>query len=183
MASPGRRNVELKAHDPDPAVSLQVCLDLGAADQGVLRQRDTYFRVSHGRLKLREQDPGDAHLIQYTRADEPQERLSSYQLVEVGDPAALLSALQVSLGIDVTVVKERRLFLWENVRIHLDTVEGLGSFVELEAVAPPASDLTTEYRLVVQLRERLQIADEQLCERGYAQMLRDSARQVSSPSG
>lgn len=49
------RNIELKARDPDPARSLQLSLSLGAKDQGWLQQLDTYFRVAHGRLKLREQ--------------------------------------------------------------------------------------------------------------------------------
>ncbi len=51
----------------------------------------------------------------------------------------------------------RRLLLWQDVRIHLDTVAGLGSFVELEAVAPPDSDLTTEHERVAHLREHLRI--------------------------
>ena len=57
MSAP-RRNVELKATDPDPDRSLAVCLALGADDRGVLVQRDTYFRVPDGRLKLREETPG-----------------------------------------------------------------------------------------------------------------------------
>ena len=59
MAAP-RRNIELKASDPDPERSLAVVLGLGARDRGHLRQRDTYFRVTTGRLKLREEDPGGA---------------------------------------------------------------------------------------------------------------------------
>lgn len=55
------------------------------------------------------------------------------------------------------VAKARRLFLWRHVRIHLDTVERLGNFIEIEAVAPPGSDLTEEYALVKTLRERLRI--------------------------
>ena len=58
-----RRNIELKALDPDPARSLAVCRELGAEDKGVLRQRDTYFRTRAGRLKLREEEPGGSVLI------------------------------------------------------------------------------------------------------------------------
>ena len=57
MSAP-RRNVELKATDPDPARSLAIVRELGAEDRGVLHQRDTYFRVPEGRLKLREETPG-----------------------------------------------------------------------------------------------------------------------------
>ena len=62
-----RRNIELKARDPDPARSLQASLDVGASDEGWLRQTDTYFRVPHGRLKLREED-AVSQLISYERA-------------------------------------------------------------------------------------------------------------------
>ena len=57
MTEPSR-NVELKAHDPEPARTLERALAAGARDEGLLRQRDTYFTVAHGRLKLREEDPG-----------------------------------------------------------------------------------------------------------------------------
>jgi adenylate cyclase class IV len=72
------RNIELKARDPDPRRSLAVCAELGAKDYGELWQRDTYFVVPQGRLKLREQRPGSTHLIQYDRTDRPQQRESRY---------------------------------------------------------------------------------------------------------
>lgn len=165
------RNVELKAHDPAPERSLEVCRALGAADHGVLRQRDTYFTVAAGRLKLREQQPGEAHLIQYDRADEPGQRTSTYRVVPVPDPDALLAALGAALGIRLAVSKRRQLFLWRDVRIHLDEVEGLGRFIELEAVAAPGSDLTREHRLVVELRGALAIGDDRLVPDGYADLL------------
>jgi homotetrameric cytidine deaminase len=152
-----RRNVELKALDPDPERSLAVCRELGAEDRGVLRQRDTYFRAREGRLKLREEEPGGAVLIQYDRPDGPQARESRYRLVPVPDPEATLEALDAALGTLVVVSKERHLFLWDGVRIHLDRVEGLGSFVELEGVAPAESDLAAEQEKVARLREALQI--------------------------
>jgi adenylate cyclase class 2 len=167
-----RRNVELKARDPDPARSLATCLDeLGAEDRGVLWQRDTYFHVAHGGLKLREQEPGTPHLIQFQRADEPQERESRYRIVEVGDPAVLVAALDAALGVRGAVEKRRRLFLWHDVRIHLDTVEDLGTFVELEAVAPATSDLAHEHALVAELRVALAITDDRLVPVGYAKLL------------
>jgi homotetrameric cytidine deaminase len=154
-----RRNVELKAVDPDPARSLAVARDLGAEDRGILRQRDTYFRTRSGRLKLREEEPGGATLIQYDRPDAAQARESRYRLTAVPDPEELRASLDAALGTLVVVDKERRLLLWEGVRIHLDTVEGLGSFVELEGVAPDASDLSAEHDKVARLRDALQVGD------------------------
>lgn len=166
-----RRNVELKAADPSPARSLKVCRELGAEDRGVLEQRDTHFVVARGGLKLREQQPGTPHLIQFERADEPQERLSSYRIVEVADGPACSAALAAALGVRCVVAKRRHLFFWQTVRIHLDHVEGLGSFIELEAVASPRSDLAREHELVSELRAAFAIADDRLCAHGYADQL------------
>jgi adenylate cyclase class IV len=167
-----RRNVELKAIDPDPALALAICRGLDARDEGVLCQRDTYFNVAAGGLKLREQQPGGAHLIQFERAEEPRQRESRYRIVDVDDPRTLLAALNATLGVDVVVAKRRHLFLWQTVRIHLDAVERLGSFIELEAVAAPSSDLRHEHELVQRLRRALSITDDRLLGAGYAQQLK-----------
>jgi homotetrameric cytidine deaminase len=169
------RNVELKARDADPERTHSAALAHGAADQGVLQQKDTYFAAREGRLKLREERVGDAEptatLIAYARADAATARTSAYHLVAVPDPVALAAALDASLGTVVVVEKFRRLLLWEGVRIHLDAVEGLGTWIELEAVAPAASDLTEEHRKVAELREVLGMADENVVATGYAAML------------
>jgi adenylate cyclase class 2 len=75
-----QRNIELKAIDPDPSASLEVCLALGAEDRSEIAQRDTYFAVTHGGLKLREERPGGPHLVQFERASEPQQRESRYRI-------------------------------------------------------------------------------------------------------
>jgi adenylate cyclase class IV len=170
-----RRNIELKATDPDPSASLEVCRTLGAEDHGTIAQRDTYFEVARGGLKLREEQPGRPHLIQFERASEPQQRESRYRIIEVSDGASLCAALATAIGIRGVVVKRRHLLLWQTVRIHLDEVERLGTFIELEAVAPADSDLTDERRLIAELREALGITDERLVALGYAaQLLRAS---------
>lgn len=164
------RNVELKARDPDPARSLQASLDLGAVDQGLLQQLDTYFKVPNGRLKLREQQ-GSAELIFYERTNQAIERESNYQIITVAEPEALKRALSAALGVLVAVEKSRRLLLWQNVRIHLDEVPGLGNFIELEAVAPPESDLALEYQLVARLRQTLDISYERVLAASYSDQL------------
>src|ERR1700754_1457697 len=140
MAAP-RRNIELKASDPDPERSLAVVLGLGARDRGFLHQRDTYFRVTSGRLKLREEDPGGAMLIQYDRVDADEARESEYRLTPIDAPDSLMASLKASLGVLAVVEKERRLLLWQNVRIHLDKVKDLGNFLELEGVSTADADL------------------------------------------
>jgi homotetrameric cytidine deaminase len=164
------RNVELKARDHDPEATLAAALAHGAVDQGVLTQVDTYFAAREGRLKLREED-GAATLIAYARADEATARTSTYHLIDVPDPAALKAALDAALGTVVVVEKFRRLLLWQDVRIHIDAVEDLGSWIELEAVAPADSDLGAEHRKVAELREVLKMADEDVVATGYAGLL------------
>jgi predicted adenylyl cyclase CyaB len=164
-----RRNVELKAVDPDPDRSLAVCRAIGAADHDVIRQRDTYFDVRRGALKLREETPGRPHLIHYERAAEPRARQSSYRIVAVADPDGLREALAAAFGVRCVVEKQRHLFVWRDVRIHLDDVDGLGRFIELEAVAPADSDLTAEHELVAELRRAFGLADEHLRGQGYAE--------------
>jgi homotetrameric cytidine deaminase len=166
-----RRNVELKAVDRDPHSTLNAAVAAGAQDRGTLRQRDTYFAVAHGRLKLREQEGAAAQLIAYERPDTAGARLSRYHLIDVPDPEAALAGLTATCGVRVVVAKTRRLLLWDNVRIHLDDVQGLGRFLELEAVAAPGADLKAERAKVDRLRDLLDIRDGELRERSYADLL------------
>ena len=130
-----RVNLEAKALDPDPEATRRACVELGASEAGLLRQRDTYFETRSGRLKLREDlGAATAELIAYERPTVDGIRVSRYRRVAVAAPAETLELLAAALGVSGVVEKERRLFLYRNVRIHLDEVEHLGTFVELEAV-------------------------------------------------
>ncbi len=170
-------NVEIKARDLDPEGTVARCEALGAADQGVLCQRDTYFSGRHGRLKLREQDGAAAELIAYRRADGEEPEESAFVRAPSADPAPLLEALSAALGVTVVVAKRRRLFLWENVRIHLDDVEGLGAFLELEAMVGPGLNSAHEAaEKVARLRAELDIRDEALVAVGYSDLLRDGVQ-------
>ena len=169
---PGKqRNLEVKAVDLDPRATLQAALDLGAADQGLLHQRDTYFHAVIGRLKLREAPPRPAELIAYDRAELVGPKVSLYRVVQVADHLALIAALTDARGVRCVVEKVRRLLLWRNIRIHLDRVNGLGDFVELEAVATAPGGLEAERDRVEELRAVLGIADGRLVARGYADLL------------
>jgi adenylate cyclase, class 2 len=169
---PGRRrNLEIKAVDPDPPATLQAAFAFGAEDEGWLHQRDTYFHAVQGRLKLREAPPQPAELIAYARAELTGPKISLYRVVPVTDHLALIDALTDSLGVRVVVEKARRLLRWRNVRIHLDHVDGLGDFVELEAVAASPGGLEVERERVEELRTALGVADEQLVSLGYADLM------------
>ena len=172
LLSAARRNLELKAFDPAPERTLEAALALdGAEDHGTLQQRDTYFHAVQGRLKLREQPPDIAELISYRRADRGGPKVSNYRVVPVLDPPALTAALEDTLGVRVIVEKARRLILWRQVRIHLDTVIDLGPFVELEALAEVPGGLTAQEARIAELRSALHITDDALVARSYGDLL------------
>jgi predicted adenylyl cyclase CyaB len=161
----------LKARDPDPARSLAVCASLDAEARGLLVQRDTYFEVPSGRLKLREESAAAPHLISYQRPDESGQRESRYRIVKVEQAKELIAALGSSLGVKVVVEKKRQLFLWQGVRIHLDLVEALGNFIEFEAIAPTGSDLSREQQKVETLRGEFGLADVDLLASSYSDLV------------
>jgi homotetrameric cytidine deaminase len=169
------RNIELKARDPSPALTLERALALGAEDKGEIRQRDTYFSGARGRLKLREQEAGGAplwdELIEYSRADSTDARTSTYHRVPVADAPTLREALDAAYGTLVTITKRRRLLLWEGVRIHLDEVDGLGSYLEFEAEVEEGSDLSAEHEKVERLRAQLEVKQADLVARSYSDLL------------
>jgi adenylate cyclase len=115
---------------------------LGASFAGELVQTDTYFRVPEGRLKVRERRSPEpnAELIAYFRDDSPEIRLSRYERTPLPDPQTTLATLASRYGESYAIVrKRRRLYLLETARIHLDRVENLGQFVEIEVVRPEGS--------------------------------------------
>jgi ubiquinone/menaquinone biosynthesis C-methylase UbiE/adenylate cyclase class IV len=170
-----RRNIEVKARDRDPARTARLCGELaGATDEGAFRQRDTYFATDRGRLKLREEPgSGTAELVYYERPAAAEARTSRYWRVPVAAPAALAEALERALGVLGVVEKRRHLFLWRNVRIHLDDVRDLGTFVELEAVQESVDGSTdAEDRAAVdRLLAALSVAAADLEPRGYLELL------------
>ncbi|HEY1518846.1 MAG TPA: cytidine deaminase [Solirubrobacteraceae bacterium] len=166
-------NVELKARDHNPDATAARCLSLGAVAAGTVNQRDTYFVARRGRLKLRT-DESSSELIAYRRPDDVEPTESTYVRVPAFEPDGLAEALTAAQGPAIVVVSKRRqLLLWEGVRIHLDEVEGLGSFIEFEAVLSDAGDLETARAKVARLRSELGIVDDALVPVGYADLLLD----------
>lgn len=135
-----RQNLEVKVRHADLDAAREALGRLGAQFGAIEVQRDTYFRVPRGRLKLREIDGRVANLIWYERPDREGVRGSAYYLVPVADAPAMRAALTAALGITGEVRKQREIHFWHNVRIHLDQVNGLGSFLEMEAVLASEPD-------------------------------------------
>jgi predicted adenylyl cyclase CyaB len=146
-----RRNLERKARCADLSAAAAAIGRLGARHEGVLEQTDVYFRSAKGRLKLRTTEGQPAVLIWYERPDETSARWSRYYLVPVSDPTALRAALAAALGERGEVRKRRTLWMWHNVRIHLDEVVGLGTFIEFEAVMAANEDEATAQARLAEL--------------------------------
>lgn len=165
-----RHNLELKARCSDLRAAAEHVRQFGALSVGVERQTDTYFRVPHGRLKLREIDVQSAVLIWYERPDQPSAKSSRYYLVAIAEPAQLREALAAGLGIRGVVKKRREIWLYENLRIHLDEVAGLGCFIEFEAVLSDGADLAASQALLDRLGNALGIEPANLLAASYADL-------------
>jgi adenylate cyclase class 2 len=125
-------NIEIKAKTKNPISVRDYLKTNKAIFKGIDIQSDTYFNVINGRLKLREGNI-ENNLIFYERSDQPGAKESKFQLANVPDAKALKEVLISSLGVRVVVKKKREIFFIENVKFHIGEVEGLGSFIEIEA--------------------------------------------------
>ena len=135
-----RHNLERKSRNADLDEARRTLEGIGARREGVQEQSDLYYRCPTGRLKLRRIDGTHAELIWYDRPDEEGLRTSTYRRVPVPDAEALHAALSNGLGLRGEVCKRREVWHWHNVRVHLDVVTELGTFIEFEAVIDETSD-------------------------------------------
>lgn len=170
-APPPLRNIELKTRCRDLAGAVAIVRQLSPlVDTGIQHQIDTYFRVPNGRLKLREIVGVRAELIWYDRSNEAKSRRSEYRLTPISHPAELKASLAAALGLRGEVVKHRHVLLWHNVRIHLDEVDELGSFIEFEAVMSAGQDEATGHERLKHLCEVLHLSPADYLDRSYADL-------------
>ena len=142
------------------------------ADNGptILCQTDTYFEVPDGRLKLREFPDAPAELIGYSRADAAATRPSQWRIVTIDDPDSLKEILLGTCGLKTVVDKKRTLYLIGQTRVHLDEVEGLGSFVEIEVVLGEGDDEATGQTIANDVCEKLGLGSLTLEPRSYSDL-------------
>ena len=164
-------NIEIKAALPDRAAVEHALNALPARREWTRQQRDVFFRVPRGYLKLRSYQGGNGgELIAYSREPGFEPRASDYDIVRVASPDQMEAVLGRSLGIRGVVEKTRTLYLWRHTRIHLDQVSGLGAFLELESVV---SGISREEALgeTRKLIKTLAVARENLLDRPYLELL------------
>ena len=127
-------NFEIKFRVANLGEVQQKASQLASSGPTELVQEDVFFPVSKGRLKLRKFDDGNAELIAYDREDSSDVRQSKWFAYPTADANQLEAVLVESLGKGIVVRKNRTLYLVGSTRIHLDTVDELGTFVELEVM-------------------------------------------------
>jgi adenylate cyclase class 2 len=164
------QNVEAKFKLVNSAHAREVATRLGFEARGILSQRDTFFRVAHGKLKLREEAAG-TWLIHYRRRREGDLELSDYEIVPVAEPARTRSMLASALSVLAEVRKERTLLMRGNIRLHLDRVEGLGDFGEIEAVLESGEIAESNRVAVRDILSLLDIGERDLIGVSYFEMM------------
>ncbi|OGF25389.1 adenylate cyclase [Candidatus Falkowbacteria bacterium RIFOXYB2_FULL_34_18] len=126
-------NIEIKAKSNNQDEIREILKSKNANFKGVDHQIDTYFKVDNGRLKLRE-GKIENHLIHYQRENKEGPKQSDVTLFESDPKSSLKEILTKALGILVVVNKKREIYFIDNVKLHIDNVEDLGTFVEIEAI-------------------------------------------------
>ena len=171
------RNVEIKARLPqDTAAAVaERARALATAPLQRLAQDDAFYACARGRLKLRRFADGTAELIAYERPDNAGPKTSSYVRTPVSDAEGLHAALSAACGLIGRVRKQRTVVMVGRTRVHLDEVEALGAFLELEVVLrndEPACDGIDEAEA---LMIRLGVQPQWLVEGAYLDLLASGA--------
>jgi predicted adenylyl cyclase CyaB len=165
------RNVEIKARIASIDAVLPRARRLADGEPRSIAQDDTFYRVPHGRLKLREIVGGGAELIHYERPDTAQAKLSDYQRLAVSDAVAMRALLQRALGAVGRVRKQRLLLLVGQTRIHLDRVDPLGDFIELEVVLRDGQSVADGVAIADALMHQLGLAQAERIAGAYLDLL------------
>lgn len=175
------RNIEIKAHVENvEAVEAKVA---ALADRGPIEvsQDDTFFVCDRGRLKLRVVSASEGELIFYRRPNQPDPKESVFIVAPTATPDSLREVLSLAYGQAGRVRKHRTVYLVGRTRVHLDRVEDLGHFLELEVVLSEGDDPEASVAEARALMAALGIAQEQLIDRAYVDLVSTGWRSGSSP--
>lgn len=165
------KNIEIKARVADPEALEASVRKLATDGPYQMAQHDTFYEVPVGRLKLRRFDDGSAELIYYRRPDSKSPSASEYLRVAIDNEASVAELLSNALSVVGDVRKTRSLYWVGQTRVHLDEVDGLGSFMELEVTL---SDLESELRgkeIALALMEELGITRADLVDGAYLDLI------------
>ena len=164
-------NIELKAQCADLEAFEAKVKKLDHTFDGLDNQIDTFYTVPKGRLKLRESSLYGTFLIPYLRPDDSGPKRSDYSLLPVSDVTATKRILEDMFGSQLIVKKIRKIYIFENVRIHLDQVEGLGNFIEFEAVVENASEVNINREKLDKLIKYYGVNEKDFISSAYADLI------------
>ncbi|MGV2904996.1 class IV adenylate cyclase [Achromobacter sp. AGC25] len=167
------RNVEIKAQVDSLAAIEPLAAALSGQEPVFIAQDDTFFTCTHGRLKLRAFADGTGELIFYQRADDTGPKESFYVISPTDSPSTLRDALTLAYGAIGRVKKQRTVFMAGRTRLHLDNVEGLGEFLELEVVLRDGESAEAGMEEARTLMQSLGVAPTQLLSGAYLDLLAD----------
>ena len=171
MSDQPRQNIEVKARYPDLNQAAEICARIGAEFQGILNQTDTYFSTRRLRTNLRQINDKPFEFITYARSNDPGSRSSMYTVHPLNEGGAKAILGVIRDPVLCVVAKHRELYLWHNVRIHLDAVDQLGSFIEFEGVVGPDADEQVSRQRVDRLVNEFAIAPSDQIGVSYSDLL------------
>jgi predicted adenylyl cyclase CyaB len=164
-------NIEIKARVRDFDEIRQRAERLSNTPLQIIHQEDTFFNTEKGRLKLRVFAPDGAQLIYYMRSDQQGPKRSDYHIFETPNPKNLRRVLELAYGIRGVVKKTRYLYMVGQTRVHLDDVEGLGQFMELEVVMQAGQSDAEGQAIAEGLMTRLGVEKTDLREGAYMDLI------------
>ncbi len=165
------RNVEIKARITSVDALVPLAAAIATEGPTLIAQDDTFFRCDTGRLKLRAFSAAKGELIYYRRANEQGPKESFYVLSPTDSPDTLRECLSLAHGQVGRVIKQRTLYLVGRTRVHLDRVQGLGDFLELEVVLADGETVEAGVQEAHALMAQLGVAPEQLIDTAYVDLL------------
>jgi predicted adenylyl cyclase CyaB len=168
-------NIEIKATLRNRAAAEVVAARLSHAGPETFPQEDFFFTCDGARLKLRILAPDRGELIRYERADLADTRRSTYLIARTADPGILLDILTATLGRIGVVRKIRTLYRVGQTRIHIDQVQGLGEFLELEVVLEPGQTDSEGKSIAAALLADFGIEKQEIVAEAYVDLLSQQA--------
>ncbi|MBU3918089.1 class IV adenylate cyclase [bacterium] len=165
------RNIEIKASLDNVGFCLDKAKSLAGSDPEIIEQEDFFFKCDNGRLKLRFFSRQNGVLIFYQRKNDSGPKTSEYFLSETNEPEQLLQVLEKAYGLHGRVKKIRKLFLIGRTRVHIDQVESLGDFLELEVVLSENEDGETGKAEAYHLMEQFRIGNDKLIDCAYVDLI------------
>lgn len=172
-------NTEIKARLKNPEFARRAAEKLSDTPLQIIKQEDVFYHVPQGNLKLRFLSETSAQLVAYDREDlQNGIKASNYVIFPTDKPQLLKKILSLSLPVRGVVKKIRHLYMVRNTRVHIDEVEGLGTFLEFEVVLQNGQTHEEGQAIVDDLMKKFQITKEDLIDVKYMDLLEQKGRTV-----